>query len=573
MTDLKFFLQAFRSLFSFYAYFCPMLQKYLFPLVCLLLFPFAASSQVAWGALAVDAAQRYDDGDYDGVVSLLRNIDTEAPACDAAYYYLGLSYVCLNDLDSAEVCLKKAATLDPSNYWYRYRLARLYSLMGNTELTLGMYEELLADFPKKNDLHYELVNLYLYESQPEKALEAIDEIENIGGKNETTVMARHSILAQQGRNEEAYQTLIDYNRDFSSPQILSMLGDYEMGMYEDSTALAYYSEALSLDDTYAPAKLGLAETYRITRRYGDFFRTAGELMSDPELSPTAKADYLEALVRNADPRFLRNHRNGMDSLILATLSVHPSDTSVIQTAGLYYYASGRSDEAVDCFRRGTELNPQYFSSWANYVSVLNETEEWVAMEQACMDAYKALPDNPEFLDMALTAQYYQDNWRDVIATSELLIRLRAGDDAAKVSYLTNIGDMYHNLGQSSTAYKYYEQALKIDPSHNPALNNYAYFLSLEGKNLNKAYKMSKATIETEPDNATYLDTFGWILHLMGKDLEAKPFFKHAMLYGGKESATVLEHYSIVLEALGETDLARVYANQAKAKAAEEGNQQ
>ncbi len=97
------------------------------------------------------------------------------------------------------------------------------------------------------------------------------------------------------------------------------------------------------------------------------------------------------------------------------------------------------------------------------------------------------------------------------------------------------------------------------------LNNYAYYLSEEGRKLKKAYAMSKKTVEAEPDNATYLDTFGWILHLMGKDLEAKPFFKHAMLYGGKDSAVILDHYAEVLYALKEYDLAQVYWRQAQAK--------
>jgi Tfp pilus assembly protein PilF len=107
--------------------------------------------------------------------------------------------------------------------------------------------------------------------------------------------------------------------------------------------------------------------------------------------------------------------------------------------------------------------------------------------------------------------------------------------------------------------------LKLDSSYAPVLNNYAYYLSLEGKKLKKAYTMSKKTVEAEPDNATYLDTFAWILHLMGKDLEAKPFFKHAMLYGGKDSAVMLDHYAEVLYVLGEYDLAQVYWSQAKAK--------
>ena len=97
------------------------------------------------------------------------------------------------------------------------------------------------------------------------------------------------------------------------------------------------------------------------------------------------------------------------------------------------------------------------------------------------------------------------------------------------------------------------------------LNNYAYYLSEEGRSLRKALKMSRRTIELEPDNPTFLDTCGWILHLLGRSEEAKPLFKHAMIYGGKDSAVVLEHYSEVLGALGETELSKYYHSLAEQK--------
>ena len=107
--------------------------------------------------------------------------------------------------------------------------------------------------------------------------------------------------------------------------------------------------------------------------------------------------------------------------------------------------------------------------------------------------------------------------------------------------------------------------MKINSDYVYVLNNYAYYLSMEGKQLKKALAMSKKTIDAEPDNATYLDTYGWILFLMGKPEEAKPHFKHAMLYGGKESVVILDHYAEVLFALGEYDRAMVYWNQALRK--------
>ncbi len=159
---------------------------------------------------------------------------------------------------------------------------------------------------------------------------------------------------------------------------------------------------------------------------------------------------------------------------------------------------------------------------------------------------------------------YGENDR-VIRECEKLIAINASDSKAVVSYLSIIGDLYSEGGQKKEAYKIYDRILSIVPDYAPTLNNYAYFLSLDGKKLKKALEMSRKTIEQEPDNPTYLDTYGWILHLLGRDAAAKPYFKHAMLYGGKDSDVVLEHYAVVLDALGEKDIASFYRSLIKDK--------
>jgi Tfp pilus assembly protein PilF len=128
-----------------------------------------------------------------------------------------------------------------------------------------------------------------------------------------------------------------------------------------------------------------------------------------------------------------------------------------------------------------------------------------------------------------------------------------------------MGDVYHQLGDNRKAFKSYEKALKVNPDYAYVLNNYAYFLSLEGRKLKKAQDMSGRAVQAEPDNDNYLDTYGWILHLLGKSAEAKPQFKHAMLYGGKDSPVILDHYAEVLFALKEYDMAFVYWNLARQK--------
>ena len=154
-----------------------------------------------------------------------------------------------------------------------------------------------------------------------------------------------------------------------------------------------------------------------------------------------------------------------------------------------------------------------------------------------------------------------DDWDGVIAECETVCELArdAGDNEKLSTSLGNIGDIiYQEQSDSKSAYKYYEQALRCNPDNVSVLNNFAYYLSLEGRKLRKAEKMSARTLELEPDNATYIDTYAWILHLRGKDAEAKPLFKRAMIFGGRDSSTILEHYSVVLRALGENQLADYY---------------
>ena len=178
------------------------------------------------------------------------------------------------------------------------------------------------------------------------------------------------------------------------------------------------------------------------------------------------------------------------------------------------------------------------------------------------------PEDYDIQLLKLRMCYIKQDWEAVLAQCEVMADLARsqGDNEHLAEALSIAGDVYYQqMEDSQKAYETYEQALLADPDRTSVLNNYAYYLSLEGRKLRKALKMSRRTIELEPDNATYLDTYGWLLYLLHRPKEAKPYFKHAMLYGGKDSAVVLEHYSKVLEALGEQDLATYYKNLADQK--------
>lgn len=515
--------------------------------------------------MILDAVEKYNGNDPDAASSILKKVVAEDPENDAAWYYLAQCAVVRNDLETAEQCYRMASELDPDNFWYRYRLARLYSVTSRPELTIDMYEKLLEDFPKKSDLYFDMVELYSTQREFEKALDILEEIEAVFGMAESIAVYRFNLLRMLNRQEEAFDSLKEYNKEYSSPYVLSTLADYEMSMYNDSTALAYYNEALELAPDYSPALLGKAETLRLTRKYDEYFDVLDIFVSGSDSPAAAKSDYLMAVVQRTDPKFINSFLPRIDTVMNKAVGMHPTDSMMLQTAAVYYYSTDRKDLAKKHFRANLEAWPESFAASASYVEFLMYAEEWEELSEAGRNAYELFPEETAFLEMASVGDYNLEEYDKVLDICHKVLEVSPADSSTTLRTWSTMGDIYHQLGDNKKAFKAYDKALKINPDYVYVLNNYAYYLSVEGKKLKKAYAMSKKTIEAEPDNATYLDTFAWILYLQGKALEAKPFFKHAMLYGGKDSVVIMDHYAEVLFALKEYDLAMVYWNLALQK--------
>lgn len=513
----------------------------------------------------VEAVQLYNDGNFKEAKVRLAALATLAPDNDAVWYYSGMTAVELRDYDAAVGALGKAAELDPSNYWYRDRLARLYEFRGEDDLTIELYEQMLRDFPDKSDAHFSLLGLYMNLGRFDKALATLDAIELNMGRNERIAQTRYDIYRSMDRPEDAIAALERYNDEFSSPAVLSMMGDYWLGQYEDSLALSYYNEAIELQGDYIPAILGKSEVFRTTRRYPQYFDTVQEFVDNDDIAPMSKGLYLSNVVRSLEPGFLRMFRDRFDSIFDSCLDRYPADSTLVSSAGMYLFATERVDSSRVLFAGITDIYPQSINLEATYVQLLSYSRDWQALAAESLEAFRRFPEEPAFLEYNAAANYNLGDYAAVLEVSKIILSLWPDDISRTLPALSTAGDMYHQLGDDKNAYKAYDAALKMDPGYNPVLNNYAYYLSLSGKNLKKALAMSKKTIESEPDNPTYLDTYAWILYLLGRPAEAKPYFKHAMLYGGKESPTVLYHYAEVLYALKEYELARVYWNQAKAK--------
>jgi len=508
----------------------------------------------------LEALKHYNLQQNSDAKRLFTEIISADPSNDAAYYYLAQTYLRMREPEIAEKMMLSAVSLDPSNLWYQSNLADIYTILNKTDQALEIYNTLKKDDPLNVDLSEKLIDLYVRTGDFQKAAEALEAIEEHIGRSEFTGLFRYNLFIYQNKHDEAITFLEELNEEFGTARIATILGDYNATMNRDSLALNYYNQALSLEPGYIPAIFGQAEVYRMMRHYDPYFDKINIFLANNEVDPSMKSDYIKQILSNQ--QFVQTFLPQVDTMMRTVYAVNYQDSTIAYDYGIFMAQMEDIGEALSAFKGNADRYPRSKNILINYLSYLHYIGDFFTLsEESELYLKNNFPNDSDLLQLKAIAQFNLGETKSAIITFKEILK-HTTDQAVTASTLTTIGDLTYETGDKKGAYKYYKRALKVDPKYIVALNNYAYYLALEGKKLKQAKEMSKITIEEEPDNPTYLDTYAWILHVMGDNEEARNIFRHAMLYGGKEDADILDHYADVLYALKEYDLAFIYWEQA-----------
>lgn len=504
----------------------------------------------------IEGVRSFCAGDYRSAESGLSACLRLEPENDAAMYYLAMISMSRNETDRALSLLEKASAISPENAWYRLATARLYSGIGENGLAINVYESLIAEHPSKSDYYYELIDLLVRTGELDKALSTLDRIEELRGVDELTCNARYEILIRQNRLDDAEAVVRKMDEDFPSARTALLLGDLNKSRYNDSTALRYYKKALALDPDFTPAYFGVAEVYRMERNFYYYFQNIDVFLSSPDMNPEMKASYFQEIVFPSG--MVQVFKPQVDTMILCTLHAHPEDTTVLSLAGSYYIAVDSVDKGLELLRRNVELHPDVKSVHSALLGQLYFLEDWEQLIPAAAQTVESFPEDITLREVLAIAYWQHGEIEEAVKVYHRILKDIPKDHPMLINCYGSLGDLYHELGNRRQSYACYEKGLRIDDNYSPILNNYAYYLSEERRNLKKALEMSRKTILNEPENATYLDTYGWLLYLTGDYEQARKYLKDAMVYGGKENAEVLDHYAEALFALKEYNLAFLY---------------
>lgn len=456
--------------------------------------------------------------------------------------------------------------------------AYLASHLGIPEEAVRVYRKVDSLNPGKSDVLLDLADAYMTLDSLRPALATLSRVEEMEGKStELSVRKITFLMADKdsiGALAEA-TNLVESNP--RSPSFRLLRGNvFEILNLPDS-ALAEYGKALKLDPEGSGPKLALAQTYANKGDSTAFDEMMYQVLLCEDLELAHKLEittrYLSRLIAD------NSSTERGDHLFSVLREQYPHEPEVLDLSARYNAAKENWRAAQEEISYAIDLKPENADYWSQLMSYYIADDKPDKAEETYFRAEKFMPTTEAMkflLSGAYTISKQNDKAIDLLSgiirdySKELPLLDSITDkrpirnfDIRQLYQLSNaytsLGDAYVQKTDTVSAMKAYINAITIFPDNSMAMNNYAYFLCLQG-DIAKAEKLASAALYLNPDNPSILDTYAWILFKLKKYDEAEKYQMAAIEHTpeGEETEELFHHFGDILFMAGKPEEALKY---------------
>ena len=512
----------------------------------------------------LEATRQREAGNHADALALYEHCLSIHPQSAAVMYELAQYYAFLQQPERSRALLEKSVALQPDNFWYRQTLGAYYRSVKEVDKAIAVYEEMSRQFPARGELLMMLMDLYSQQKDYANLIKTLDRLEMKEGKSEQLSMEKYRIYLQMGDKEKAFTEMENLSKEYPNDlRYRVMLGDSYLDNDRADEAYAIFQEALATDPENAQAQLSLAAYYERMGMDSLFYAQQEAVLMNRKLDSGVKVEVMRRII-------LQNEQAGGDSTrvfqLFTRLLAAPQEDAAMATLCYSYMQHKQMDDsmAVPVLEKILEVEPDNIAARYSLLMVAVRKNDYEEAVRICEPAIQYNPEELAFYYYLGVSYFQTDRNPDALSVLQKgVLQVNPQSDKKLVSdFYTFIGDLHHSMDNQPACYEAYDSALVYNPDNIGVLNNYAYFLSLERCDLDRAEEMSYRTVKAEPKNDTYLDTYAWILFEKGRYTEARIYIDEAMKNGGAESATIVEHSGDIYFMLGEEDKALDFWKQA-----------
>ena len=504
-------------------------------------------------------------GNYQKAAGLFAQSATIAPNESAPYYELAHIYESAKQYDLSLEFSKKAVDLDGDNYWYRILYAHALQRNGDVTNAIKQYEYLIEKKGGTVDLYYDLGGMQLYGGKYKEAINTFNKIENLVGVSEELSVQKEKIYIKLGDVENAANEIKKLIETFPNElRYQGLLADLYVANDMDDKAFEIYRKMTEIDPDNPYANLSLHDYYKKKGDDEKAFEALKKAFASESLDIDTKMkillSYYSATEGSND---LKGEAFALNKILIET---HPEDAKSYTIYADFLYRDKKLISAQEYYLKALEKDSSKFPIWSQLMFIESELQDNEALLRDSKAALELFPNQPIFYFFYGAINLQKKEYNEAIEYLNIGKDYAVDNPPLLTQFYANLGDANNGIKNYEASDKAYEEALKIDPKNIYVLNNYSYYLSLRGDNLDRAEELSALCNEVEPDQYNYQDTYAWILYKQGKLVQAKEWLEKAVNGGGDKNAVILEHLGDTYAKLKDITKALEFWNKAKAVA-------
>ena len=508
----------------------------------------------------LEAMRLKEKKDYASAFGLLQHCLDIHPNAASALYEVSQYYMFLRQVPQGQEALEKAVANAPDNYWYSQGLASLYQQQNELDKAVTLLEQMVVRFPAKQDPLFNLLDLYGRQEKYDEVISTLNRLEKRMGKNEQLSMEKFRIYLQMKDDKKAFQEIESLVQEYPMDMRYQViLGDVYLQNGKKQEAYDVYQKVLAAEPDNPMAIFSMASYYKQTEQEELYQQQLDTLLLNKKVTPDTKVGVMRQMI-------VENEQADKDSTQIIALfdrimKQEQDDPQIPMLYAQYLLSKNMEAESVPVLEQVVDLDPTNKAARMMLIGAAVKKEDYKQIIKVCEPGIEATPDALEFYYYLAVAYNQAEKPDSVISICKRALEHKTADGKKEIvsEFYSILGDMYHTQKQMKEAYAAYDSALVYNPSNIGALNNYAYYLSVERRDLDKAEEMSYKTVKAEPNNATYLDTYAWILFEKGNYAEARIYIDNAMKSeGGDESDVIVEHCGDIYYMTGDVDGALTY---------------
>lgn len=520
----------------------------------------SAEQQRKYDYFFLEAMRMKGKNEYDAAFGLLQHCLDINPTASSALYEISQYYMFLRQVPQGQVALEQAVAFAPDNYWYSQGLVSLYQQQNELDKAAALLEKMVTRFPSKQDPLFSLLDIYSRQEKYNDVISTLNRLEKRLGKNEQLSMEKFRIYLQMKDDKKAFQEIESLVQEYPMDMRYQViLGDVYLQNGKKQEAYDAYQKVLAVEPDNPMALFSMASYYEQTRQKELYQQQLDTLLLNKKVTSDTKISVMRQVIAENEQSSAKDSTQVI-ALFDRMMKQDMDDPQIPMLYSQYLLSKNMEQEAVPVLEQVVDLDPTNKAARLMLVSAAVKKEDYKQIIKVCEPGIEATPDALELYYYLAIAYHQAEQGDSVLSVCNRALEHITPDTRKEVisDFYSIMGDIYHTKKQMTEAYAAYDSALVYNSSNIGALNNYAYYLSVERRDLDKAEEMSYKTVKAEPNNSTYLDTYAWILFEKGNYAEARIYIDNAMKNDGEKSDVIVEHCGDIYFMTGDAEGALKY---------------